>query len=107
LLYSAGAELRGIKPDFRIKRWLVSNKAAAKLRIFENLYQNTGIGVIDKEILEIAVSVYVKLRSKGTAVDDADILIAAFCIKHGLTLVTNNLKHFEAIEALSPANWLS
>jgi predicted nucleic acid-binding protein len=41
------------------------------------------------------------------ALDDADILIAAFSIKHRLTLVTNNLKHLEDIEELPLANWLS
>ena len=45
--------------------------------------------------------------NERTTVDDADILIAAFCIKHGLTPVTNNLKHFEDIEELPLANWLS
>jgi len=36
----------------------------------------------------------------------ADILIAAFCIINGYTLVTNNEKHFRDIEELDYTNWV-
>jgi tRNA(fMet)-specific endonuclease VapC len=32
-------------------------------------------------------------------------LIAAYCLKHNLTLVTNNTKHFKNIEGLEIVNW--
>jgi predicted nucleic acid-binding protein len=90
---------------FEIKRWLLSNNAMVKLAAFDALCARSGIGVIDKEILEIAVSLYADLRKRGITIEDADILIAAYCIKNGYILVTNNIKHFANIEGLKIANW--
>ena len=39
-------------------------------------------------------------------IDDFDILIAATAIKHGLTVVTDNLKHFSRIDGLTIENWI-
>lgn len=41
-----------------------------------------------------------ELQSKGQVIDDIDILIAATCLVHNLTLFTLNLKHFVNIENL-------
>jgi predicted nucleic acid-binding protein len=38
-------------------------------------------------------------------IDDGDLLTAAYCIKNGYTLVSNNLKHFEKIETIQVVNW--
>jgi tRNA(fMet)-specific endonuclease VapC len=38
-------------------------------------------------------------------VDDFDILIGATAIVHGLTLVTNNTRHFENISGLALEDW--
>ena len=38
---------------------------------------------------------------------DNDILIAAYCIRLDLTLVTNNEKHFKHITKLKTANWVT
>jgi tRNA(fMet)-specific endonuclease VapC len=42
-----------------------------------------------------------KLRKQGRAVGDLDLLIAATCLEHGLTLLTNNRRHFEMVDGLS------
>jgi predicted nucleic acid-binding protein len=55
--------------------------------------------------LEHAATVYAALRRSGRTVEDADILISAFCIVNGYTLVTNNTKHFADIDGLQLANW--
>jgi predicted nucleic acid-binding protein len=92
---------------FEIKRWLLSNNAMIKLAAFETLCSHSYMGVIDKEILEIAISLYVGLRKRGFTIEDADILIAAYCIKNNCILVTNNIKHFENIESLKIINWIT
>lgn len=33
-------------------------------------------------------------------IGDFDLLIAATCLRHGLTLCSNNRRHFEAVEGL-------
>jgi predicted nucleic acid-binding protein len=64
------------------------------------------IGTTDKETTKIAASVYSKLQKKGKLIEDADILIASFCLQNGYTFVTNNVKHFKNIEGLHVENWV-
>jgi tRNA(fMet)-specific endonuclease VapC len=85
-------------------RGLVYLNATAKLKLFNKLCSN-GVGIINKDILDIAVSIYITLQKKGIIIGDNDILIAAFCLKHNLILVTNNTKHFENIDGLTIENW--
>lgn len=46
------------------------------------------------------------LENAGTIIDDADIYIAACSRVYGLTLVTNNTKHFRHIKGLKLDNWM-
>lgn len=41
-----------------------------------------------------------ELRKTGNLIDNFDLLIAATCLANDLTLITNNLKHFERIGGL-------
>lgn len=90
---------------FEIKKWLLKNKSKLKLAAFEILLSQYGIDVISKEILDISLSVYLDLQAKGIVIDDADIVIAGYCIRNNYILITNNNKHFEPIEKLRTENW--
>ncbi len=57
------------------------------------------------EVWELAAVLYADLRRAGRTVDDADLLIAAFCVEGGYTLVTSNTRHFEGIDGLQLVNW--
>lgn len=46
------------------------------------------------------------LRRAGQPLADSDLFIAATAISHNLTLVTNNLRHFERIALLHLENWI-
>ena len=92
---------------YEIKRWLLTINAVRKLALFETMCSLSGIGFIDREILEIASVIFSDLQRKGIAIGDNDILIAAYCIHFNLTLVTNNEKHFKYITALRTVNWLA
>jgi len=67
---------------------------------------------ITKEMTESvwvrAAHIYADLKSKGFKVkgQDADILIAAFCIESGYTLVTNNTNDFKNIDNLQMEDWV-
>ena len=91
---------------FEIKKWLLKNNSKTKLEAFETLLAKYGIDTISKETLDISLSVYLNLQSNGITVDDADIVIAGYCIQNGYILITNNTKHFEQIEHLRIENWL-
>jgi tRNA(fMet)-specific endonuclease VapC len=89
---------------YEIQNWLLVNNSKKKMEIFEKMYSSHGIGIIDKSVLDIASKTTVKLQSKGIQIGD-DVLIAAYCIKHNLPLVTNNTKHFKDIDDLQTINW--
>lgn len=40
------------------------------------------------------------LRAQGTPLDDPDLLVAATALRHDLTLVTRNRRHFDRIRGL-------
>ena len=45
------------------------------------------------------------LQRKGTPIGNYDLLIAAYALQAGLTLVTNNTKEFKRIPNLKVENW--
>ena len=42
-----------------------------------------------------------RLRADGNLIGDMDLLIGATALRHGLTLLSNNRRHFERIEGLA------
>jgi tRNA(fMet)-specific endonuclease VapC len=42
-----------------------------------------------------------QLRAKGNTVGDFDLLIGVTALRYGLTVLTNNRRHFELIEGLA------
>lgn len=48
-----------------------------------------------------------RLATLGTPVADFDLLIGATAVHHGLTLVTNNTKHFQRIQGIQLEDWTS
>jgi tRNA(fMet)-specific endonuclease VapC len=42
-----------------------------------------------------------RLRREGRRIPDFDLLIAATCRRHGLTLLTNNRRHFVLVDDLT------
>jgi predicted nucleic acid-binding protein len=79
--------------------------APVKTAAFDKLCAKLEIGVIERETLEIAAALYARLKRKNIVIEDADLLIAAYCIHNDLILVTNNVKHFINIEELNIVNW--
>jgi tRNA(fMet)-specific endonuclease VapC len=48
-----------------------------------------------------------ELLKRGSVVNAMDLMIAAIALVHDLTLVTHNIRHFEAIPGLRIVDWLS
>ena len=61
-----------------------------------------GITVLDvnDKMAELFGKERARLRKAGKLIDNFDLMIASTCIYYDLTLLTNNLKHFERIEGL-------
>lgn len=45
------------------------------------------------------------LAAKGTPVEDADVLIAATALVHGMPVATGNVRHFERFANLEVMEW--
>jgi predicted nucleic acid-binding protein len=52
------------------------------------------IDPVTASIWERAAFIYASTRRKGYTIHDADLLIAAYCLEGGYTLVTNNSENF-------------
>ncbi len=61
-----------------------------------------GISIIDinEDICKIFGRERGRLRKQGQIIGDLDLFIAATCLHRSLTLLTNNISHFERIENL-------
>jgi predicted nucleic acid-binding protein len=90
---------------YEAKRGLVDAKAIKRLQAFNELLKDCPIGQTSDAVFEAAVDIYVDLKAKGRICDENDIYIAAWCKTYGLTLVTNNTRHFENVPGLSLADW--
>ena len=94
--------------DYEIKRGFCVFSAPAKESAYKILTDTSGFCVVsemDTYAWERAEKVYAELYRKRLTVDEMDILIAAFCVEKGYTLVTNNVKHFEVIDDLKTEDW--
>jgi len=90
---------------FEIQNWLLKNNSNSKMTVFKKMYSAGGIGVIDKAVLDIASTVKLKMQQQGKGISDDDLFIAAYCIRHNLSLVTNNVRHFMYVEDMKILNW--
>jgi tRNA(fMet)-specific endonuclease VapC len=68
----------------------------------------TGVSVlpIDEEVCEVFGRERGRLRQRATAIGDFDLLIASTCLRHDLTLCTNNRRHFEMVNGLRIVSFL-
>ena len=55
---------------------------------------------LDEEICQRFGGLRGSLRREGKVVGDFDLLIAATALRHNLTLLSNNVRHFENIPSL-------
>lgn len=60
---------------------------------------------VTSSVMETFGDLKASLGKTGNLLDDMDLLIASTALVHGMTLVTNNTKHFIRIEGLPLENW--
>ena len=71
---------------------------AEALRLF---MEAVALVPLDEEACQIFGVERARLRQEGNLIGDMDILIGATAISNGLTLLTNNRRHFERLRGLS------
>jgi len=90
---------------YEIRRGFKHTPAPGKEFAFTLMCQSYKIEEMDLTAWEEAATIYAKKRKTGQMIDDNDILVAAFCIVNGYTLVTHNTKHFQHIDGLLLEDW--
>jgi tRNA(fMet)-specific endonuclease VapC len=91
---------------YEILRGLKARHATKQQAAFDRFCAANTILHLSNAVVVQAAEVYADLYRRGDLIGDADILIAAPSIVEGLSLATNNERHFERIEGLNIDNWL-
>ena len=91
---------------YEILRGLKAKNATAQIEAFDRLCESSVILLLTDEVIVRAAEIYAGLKVRGEPIGDADILIGASALVHGLVLVTNNEDHFKRIPGLQIGNWL-
>ena len=89
---------------FGAKRSQNEQQNMIKVRHIRELYP---IEDLNEGVMEGFADIKAKMFNNGIRIEDMDLLIAATAIYNDLTLVTNNVKHFEKIPYLKLENWKS
>ena len=90
---------------YEILRGLEAKQARRQIADFEALCNQSTILPLTEDAVAKAAEIYGDLTRRGQLVGDADILIAASALVHGLAVVTNNERHFHRIKGLQVENW--
>ncbi len=91
---------------YEILRGLKAKNATTQITAFERFCQANEILPLDENIINRAAGIYADLHQRGQLIGDADILIAATGIEHGLVVITNNENHLRRVTGLTVENWL-
>ena len=70
-------------------------------RALQDFLTSIDIVLLDDEICRLFAVERGRLRTEGVTIGDFDILIGATAIRHGLTLLTNNRRHFTRLHGLN------
>jgi len=89
---------------FGAKRSQNEQQNMIKVRHIRDLYP---IEELNEGVMEVFADIKAKMFNNGMRIEDMDLFIAATAIYNDLTLVTNNVKHFEKIPYLKLENWKS
>jgi tRNA(fMet)-specific endonuclease VapC len=90
---------------YEIIAGLKYKKAERQIRDLEVFVNNNTIINLSEESAELSGDIYADLRQRGITIGTSDLLIAGTALERGLTLVTNNEKHYEPIQGLKIENW--
>jgi len=90
---------------YEIKRGLLAVNSQKRLKAFESFCKLFSVGQLDNNVLDVAANIYAEQKRIGRMMEDADILIAAFCKCWNFSLITNNIKHFSHVSGLTLFDW--
>ncbi|MBN2578377.1 MAG: type II toxin-antitoxin system VapC family toxin [Pirellulales bacterium] len=92
---------------YEILRGLKAKNAQTQLSAFHAFCSANEVLPVSETILDRTADLYADLHRRGQLIPDADLLIAATALEHGLILSTNNIADFGRITGLTIDNWQS
>lgn len=90
---------------YEIRRGLLHKQATAQLARFEVFCQQSQMLPITDVVLDRAADLWVHANAIGQPKADADLMIAATALEHGLVLATGNTLHFAWAPGLIIVDW--
>jgi len=91
---------------YEIKRGLLIKPNNKHEQAYQRLLENCELGEMTAAAWTKAAEIYADLYAQRFTVKDSDIVIAAFCMANGYTLVTNNTKDFVNMNGLRFVDWV-
>lgn len=82
-----------------------AKRAIGQIAVFEERCRQSNVLPLTDDVIVRAADIYADLHQQGQLISDADILIAATALVHGLNLVTENVAHFRRISGLNIESW--
>ena len=83
-----------------------SRRVSANLSKAKRVAESMEVFSVEGACMEVFGMVKAELERAGRRLDDFDLMIAACALANGLTLVTNNVRHFGRVEGLKVVNWM-
>ena len=90
---------------YEMSRGFIISPNSQKEAVYSFFLKNCQMVLTNPTILKRAAEIYADLHKKRLLIGELDIIIAAQCLEHGCTLVTNNIKHFSRVDGLPLADW--
>ena len=92
---------------YEVLRGYLNVGATKKIALLKELYEHSYglIQIPENDVMEKGAEIFFELKKKGFMVGSNDILIAAWSMLAGATLVTDNIKDFKNIPGLTIENW--
>ncbi|CAL7960308.1 tRNA(fMet)-specific endonuclease VapC [Alphaproteobacteria bacterium] len=82
-----------------------SNNPNENIKTITGFLSNIAILGFDSNAARVFGKFKSILRAEGQLITDMDLIIGSIVIDRGLTLVSNNTKHFERLKNLKLKNW--
>ena len=92
--------------DYELKRGFRITSAPKQEANYKLLLRDCSVAIMDTQSWEYAEQVYESLYHKRLTVGELDMLIGAFCLVKGHTLVTNNTADFINMDELKLVDWV-
>ena len=92
---------------YEVLKGLRYKGATTQLARFDQFCNSNEVVPLTDATINHAAEIHADLRRRGVPIGDSDVLIAATAMVNGLTLVTNNERHFSRVTGLQVENWLT